>query len=122
MVCGVGIPDYLKPSERPPMQMIIEVKSTRAVSKLVKPSTKPGSKQFDPFEKHIQRGYVHAVDPISGDVTPQAIDIDVPGIDKGYPVGRYTLDTSSFFVNNFGTLVLGKLKLEPIAQAQRAAA
>lgn len=104
------------------MQIIIEVKSTKAIAKPIKPSTKPGSKQFDPFDKYIQRGYLQAPDPISGEITTQAIDLTIPALDKPYPVGRYTVDSSSFYVNNFGNLMLGTLKLEPVVASQRAAA
>lgn len=96
------------------MQIIIEVKSTKAISKTIKPSSKVGSKQFDAFDKHLQRGYLQVADQITGEITNQSIDLDIPSLDSPYPVGRYTLNAASFHIGQFGVLALGKLVLDPI--------
>lgn len=101
------------------MQIIIDINSTKT-------QTKRGtsSKTGKPYEIISQRGFLHSLDTITGDVTPVAIDIPVGRDGSPYETGRYTLDVSSIIVSAYGALQIGRLKLvklPPAVAAQRAA-
>lgn len=101
------------------MQIIIDINSTKT-------HTKRGtsSKTGKPYEITSQRGFLHSLDAITGEVTPVAIDIPIDRDAFAYDTGRYTLDVSSIIVSGYGALQIGRLKLvklpQPVA-AQKAA-
>jgi len=45
---------------------------------------------------------------------PQALKITLPDDVPSYPVGTYTLDTESFWINEFKELKLGRVRLKPV--------
>lgn len=99
------------------MQIIIDVNSTKT-------STKRGqsAKTGKDYEITSQRGFLHSVDAITGDVTPVAIDIPIERNGFPYETGRYTVDSSSVSVSEYGTLILRRLKLSKINVASVAPA
>lgn len=91
------------------MQPIIEVTSTKT-------ATKTGKARSTGKDYSItnQRGYFQTVDPITGELGRVAIDIQLESADSPYPVGRYTIDATSYRVAEFGQLVLSRMKLDPL--------
>lgn len=55
---------------------------------------------------------------------PESITIDLKKDQPAYPVGRYLVSDSSYFVGDYGKLSIGRLTLAPMPAAQpvRAAA
>lgn len=98
------------------MQIIIDVNSTKTNTKRGK-SAKTGN----PYEITSQRGFLHAVDSITGEVTPVAIDIPLDRDAFPYEAGRYTLDAASVKVSEYGSLLIGRLKLAKVASVASAA-
>lgn len=94
------------------MQPIIEITSTKTLTK----TGKARATQRD-YTMTNQRGYFHLADPITGEMTKKAIDVQLESADSPYPVGRYTLDSTSFRVSEFGQLVLGRMVLDPVQPA-----
>lgn len=99
------------------MQIFIDVNSTKT-------NTRRGTsaKTGKPYEMTTQRGFLHSLDPITGDVTPVAIDLPIDRDAFPYEAGRYTLDSSSIKVNQYGSLEIGRIKLLPVKVAAAAAA
>jgi len=50
---------------------------------------------------------------------PQALKITLPDDVPSYPVGAYTVDPESFWINEFKELKLGRLRLKPAQAAQQ---
>lgn len=94
------------------MQPIIEITS-------IKTATKNGKARSTGRDYSItnQRGYFQTVDPITGEVGRVAIDVMLESADSPYPVGRYTIDATSFRVAEFGQLVLSRMHLDPVQPA-----
>lgn len=94
------------------MQILIDVNSTKT-------STRRGTsaRTGKPYEMTTQRGFLHSVDPITGEVTPTAIDLPIDRDSFPYEAGRYTLDASSIRVNQYGSVEIGRIKLVKVAQA-----
>lgn len=108
--------------------MKIEVKHAVSAEQLIKPSGKEGSKQFTPFTKISQTAFVHGMVDRNGAPEPFPIKISLDlgtkeqGFKAPYPVGFYEVDASSFFVDRFDNLTLGRLTLNPISSANLKAA
>lgn len=94
------------------MQPIIEVLSTKSATK-----TGTSSKTNKPYSITNQRGYFHSIDPITGEVSKVAIDLRLDDPQSPYPVGRYTIDATSYRVSQFGDLTLSRMHLDPIQPA-----
>lgn len=99
------------------MQITIDVNSQKTS---VKRGT--GKATGKPFEITTQRGHLHQVDTITGEVNTVPIDITLGQNDFPYETGRYTLDASSVIVGQYGGLQIGRLKLVKIVQPQVKAA
>jgi len=78
--------------------------------------TKKGvaTKTGKPFEIHEQIGYVELDKPY-----PQEVRIPVERLDAPYEPGTYLVDSSCLYVNRYGQLQLGRLKLSRIFPAGR---
>lgn len=94
------------------MQPIIEITSTKTATK----SGKARSTGKD-YSITNQRGFFQTVDPITGELGRVSIDVQLDSPDSPYPVGRYTIDATSYRVAEFGQLVLSRMKLDPLAAA-----
>lgn len=99
------------------MQIIIDVSSTKT-------HTRRGTAKETgrPYEITTQRGFFHAVDTITGEVTPVAVDLPIGQNEFPYQPGRYTLDSSSIVVDEYKRLTIRRLhlipvKAEPVAKA-----
>lgn len=94
------------------MQPIIEITSTKT-------ATKKGTsaKTNKPYSISAQRGFFHTVDPITAEISRVAIDVPLEDAESPYPVGRYTIDASSYRVSEYGGLVLSRMKLDPVQAA-----
>lgn len=105
----------------------IEVKSATSAEQKISPSTKEGAKQFVPFTKVSQTAFVHGMVDRNNAPEPYALKVALDlgtkeqGFRPAYPVGFYTVDAASFFVDRFDNLCLGRLSLKP-EQAQLKAA
>jgi hypothetical protein len=99
------------------MQITIDVQSTKT-------HTKRGTsgRTGKPYEMTIQRGFLLSVDQITGDVTPQSIDLPIDRDAFPYEPGRYTLDASSIRINQYGSVEMGRLKLVKMGQPASVAA
>lgn len=100
----------------------IEIKSTVVQPRTITPKTGPRQGQQMTF--HEQDAYAFTVDDQGNPRPyPQRITLNID-VDKGaapYAPGFYMVDPSSFFVDRFNSLQLGRIKLKPItAQAQPA--
>lgn len=91
------------------MQPIIEVLSTMTATKSGK-----AQKTGNDYSITAQRGYFQTVDPITGEVGRTAIDVPLNDALSPYPVGRYTIDASSYRVSQYGKLELTRMKLDPV--------
>lgn len=91
------------------MQPIIEITSTKTATK----SGKARSTGRD-YTIINQRGYFHTVDPITSEISRVAIDVPLESADSPYPVGRYTIDATSYRVSEFGQLALSRMRLDPL--------
>lgn len=101
----------------------IEVKEAKVHSEEIKPSTKPGAKQFQPFMKFTQPAYVHTYDQ-AGNLQPypQSFRIGMEKDQPAYPVGFYELHPRCIYVDRNGNLAVGRLHLVPVkASTVRAA-
>lgn len=96
----------------------IEIKEARVYSEEIKPSTRPGAKQFQPFTKHTQPAYAHTFDQ-SGNphAYPESFRISLDKDQAPYPVGFYDLHPRCIYVDRNGNLTIGKLHLTPIKAA-----
>ena len=94
------------------MQPIIEITSTKTATK-----TGTARATNKPYSITNQRGYFQTVDPITGEFGRVAIDVQLESADSPYPVGRYTIDATSFRVAEFGQLVIGRMHLDPVQPA-----
>jgi hypothetical protein len=88
----------------------IEVKTT-ATEVQAGTSTRTGK----PYSLTKQHGFVTLA---SGEHRRIAIVLQDPT--KPFPPGHYTLDPDSLYVDNWGELKLGRLKLRPVAAAKAA--
>lgn len=88
------------------MQITIDVNSQKTATK--RGTAKATGK---PYEITTQRGHLHTVDAITGEVNTVPIDLTLGQNDFPYQTGRYTLDASSIRVDNFGGLAIGRVKL-----------
>lgn len=74
-----------------------------------------------PYRIVEQSGYVSMPDLKDPSVMlTRRISITLDDNQKPFPPGAYTINDTSFYVNNFGALLLGRLKLSPIAVARAA--
>ena len=91
------------------MQPIIEITSTKT-------ATKTGKARATGRDYTIinQRGHFHSLDPITAEVVKVSIDVPLESAESPYPVGRYTVDASSFRVSEFGQLTLSRMRLDPV--------
>lgn len=97
----------------------IEVKSAEVKEDMINPSDRPGAKQFKPFLKRTQQGYVQLFnDNGAAQEYPRMFRISLDKEQPPYPIGVYMVDQSSFYVDRNDNLTLGKLRL----LAQRPAA
>lgn len=94
------------------MQPIIEITSTKTATK----SGKARSTGKD-YSITSQRGFFQTVDPITGELGRTAIDVPLENADSPYPVGRYSIDATSYRVSEYGTLALSRMKLDPLPAA-----
>ena len=69
------------------------------------------SKTGKPFSMNKQEGYCH----MDGQPYPQRIEITLDDKSTGFPPGMYQMEETSFYVNRFGQLSIGTLKLKRIA-------
>ncbi|MHB0991636.1 MAG: single-stranded DNA-binding protein [Burkholderiales bacterium] len=69
-----------------------------------------------PFSMNNQTGYANLIDA-NGEVLRQAIKITLSDDQKPYQPGFYTLAPSSFFIDSFSRLVVGRIALLPFAQS-----
>ncbi len=74
------------------------------------------SRTGKPFSFNKQEAYAH----IPGQHYPQRIELTLEDNSTGYPAGNYTIQPESLYVDRFGRLQLGQLKLKPIKGAQAA--
>lgn len=96
--------------------MKIEIKSATTGEQTITPSNKPGSKVFEPFTKISQTAFVHGMIDRNGSPEPYAVKIALDlGTTKDrrppFAPGFYEIDDSSYFVDRFDNLVLGRLHL-----------
>ncbi len=102
----------------------IEIRSSDVLSQRISPSKRPGSKQFDPFDKFYQIGYAYLV-AADGIAEPHPTKVEIPAEkDKpGLHPGNYTLCPESIYVDRYDQMSLGKVKLKllPVASVKAAA-
>lgn len=101
----------------------IEIKSTDIHEEEIRPSSKPGAKQFTPFSKRSQAGYVMLT---GKDGQPEAYPVKIGVVldekQPAFQVGVYTLLDQSFYVDRNANLTLGRLRLQPeVVQRVKAA-
>lgn len=91
------------------MQPIIDITSTKT-------ATKTGTARATgrPYTLTNQRGYFNAVDPITGEITRLPIDVRLSNETSPYPIGRYTIDSTSFRVDEYNNLVISLMRLDPL--------
>lgn len=96
----------------------IEVKDASIHEETIKPSAKPGAKQFTPFNKRTQRAYVHLFDQ-NGNPQPYPVSVKLT-LDEGqeaYPIGTYQLAETSFYTDRNQNLAIGRPRLTPLKQS-----
>lgn len=102
----------------------IEIKRPDVFSTTVRPSTTPGSRQFEPFERKYQVGYILLTLPNGEpDDVPTKLELPISDGDQPLAAGWYTVSAGSFYVDKYRRLTLGRLKLQtvsPVAQARAA--
>jgi hypothetical protein len=86
------------------LEIQVEIKSKEVLTKRGI-ATKTGK----PFEIHEQIGYVELDKPY-----PQEMRVPVERPDTPYAPGTYLVDASCLYVNRYGQLQLGRLKLSQI--------
>lgn len=102
--------------------MKIEVRDREVQEEEIKPSDRPGAKQFKPFTKRTQVAYAHTVGSNGQpDAYPTKFRIGLNKDQAGYEPGVYQLGDGSFYVDRNGNLVVGRLVLEGAAAVRRAA-
>lgn len=101
------------------MQITIDVNSQKTA---VKRGTAKASGK--PYEIITQRGHLHQVDTVTGEINLVPVDLTLAPDAFPYDNGRYTLDASSIIVGQYGGLQIGRVKLVKLAAAvpQKAAA
>ena len=81
------------------------------------------SKAGKPYHMRKQAAWAHTFDTQGNpNPYPERIELTLNDQQDGFPPGVYTLSDKSFFVGDFGRLEVGRLILEPVAGAVRAAA
>lgn len=90
----------------------VEIKRADVQTEVIRPSNKPGAKQFAEFEKRYQIGYVLLLDQNGspGDY-PTQVNIGLQKDQAPYPPGMYTLGPESFYVDRNKNFAIGKLIL-----------
>ena len=85
------------------MQIKIEVKSDHVETKTVR-------RKIDGKEYHIceQGGWIDL-----GKAYPQEVRIPIEEKQPPYPAGRYVMDPTCVYVDRFGKLMIGRLRLLP---------
>lgn len=94
------------------MQITIDVNSQKTAIK--RGTAKATGK---PYEITTQRGHLHTVDAITGEITLVPIDLTIERDAFPYDNGRYTLDSSSLMVTQYGGLGIGRVRLSKLVQA-----
>lgn len=81
------------------------------------------SKLGKPYHMRKQSAWAHTYDQQGNpNPYPERIELTLNDGQDPFPVGNYTLSDKCFFVGDFGKLEVGRLVLEPVAAAVRAAA
>jgi hypothetical protein len=87
----------------------VEIKRADVYESKVSPSTAPGSRQFEPFMRRYQVGYVLLSLPNGEkDDVQTKIELDLRDGDFAKAPGFYSLDSSSFYVDKYRRLTLGR--------------
>jgi Helix-destabilising protein len=89
----------------------IEIKSTEVHDK------RGTSRQGKPFHIREQFGYLELGKPY-----PVEIRISLEEAAPPYPPGRYVIDPSCLYVDRYGQLALGRLRLVPVQELRAARA
>lgn len=76
------------------------------------------SKQGRPYSFYRQSAYAH----LPGKAYPVEFEMTHDQASDAYQPGFYSIDPSSIYVDRFGGLALGRLKLVPVQAAARSAA
>lgn len=93
-------------------QILVEVKSSEVASK-----SGTSARSGKPYQIREQSAY--AVFP--GKAYPVEIKFSLGDDQAPYEPGLYEIGPDSFFVGNFGQLMIGKLQLEPTTKAANVA-
>lgn len=91
------------------MQITIDVNSQKTATK--RGTAKASGK---PYEIVTQRGHLHQADTITGEIQLIPITLTIGPNDFPYESGRYTLDASSLTVDQYGGLLMGRIKLSKV--------
>jgi len=83
----------------------IEIKSTDVTIK-----KGVSSRNNKEYEIHEQRAYFHK----PGEEVPYHMVVALEKNAPAYPIGFYTLDNDSLFINQYQQLKLGNVKLKPL--------
>ncbi|OFZ92318.1 MAG: hypothetical protein A3F74_15970 [Betaproteobacteria bacterium RIFCSPLOWO2_12_FULL_62_58] len=99
----------------------IEIKTKDVQEETIRPSGKPGAKQFTPFTKRFQGGYVQLAQPNGQpEPYPTKCNVNLEAEQPAYEPGVYSLGDDSFYVDRNHNLVLGRLRLSKFGQAKAA--
>lgn len=101
----------------------IEIKSGDVTEEVIRPSQRPGAKQFEPFTKRFQLGYVQLVQPSGAlEPYPTKVHVNLQAEQPAYVPGIYELAPESAYVDRNHNLTLGWLKLRLVRSGVKAAA
>lgn len=93
----------------------IEVKSSEVKEEEIRPSDRPGAKQFKPFLKRTQPAYVQLYGESGAlEEYPRMFRIPLDKTQPAYPPGVYSLDPGSHYVDRNGNLAVGRVRLQPV--------
>ena len=85
-------------------ELPIEIRSTDLQEK------RGTSRVGKPYHIREQSGYIDLGKPY-----PTEIKISLDQVSAAYPLGTYMLDPGCLYVDHFGRLTMGRLKLLPVA-------
>lgn len=91
------------------MQVVIEITSPKTATR-----SGTSAKNGRPYTMTSQRGFLHVVDKITGEVNKVALEVPLEDGAAPYEIGTYTLNTDSVRVSQYGRLEIARLGLEPI--------
>lgn len=92
------------------MSIRIEIKSATATDRNVTIKTGQRAGQVASFKE--QSGYASLYDR-DGNAKPYPSEVRLT-VDAPYPPGMYTLSPQAFYVDKFGALVMGRVRLVPL--------